>query len=408
MINKENRNQLDRIAAIVGGDFGIADLNGTVLYSGSCNIAEGISLFTPGEEGGDETPGEEKSKSSFSLCSNYYTMRSEIDGNLPVRFFLSADGENEDSAKRLLELAICAYDNRSDARERRMNDFLRVLLTEGFSALKADDVSTYTDILKADTPCTAIIVSRSTGDEETDSAVIGEFLSGIFPSQEGFYTVTLNAERICVICPVTEENTYDMLLETASLIKDTVLSELMVSVTVSVGMVVPGLKKIHFAYDAANSAEVIGRMFELGGKCFVYDKLGLARLIYDLPEKKCRAFLSETLGPQFFPEDRFAKNSGNSDELLKTVKTFLATNQNISETSRALYIHRNTLVYRLDKFNKMTGLDCTKFEDGMRIGIALLVMQYLSGVQETRDKTRDSGLGGTRALREQSTEAGGQ
>ena len=386
MIDKENRNQLDRIAAIVGGDFGIADLSGIVLYSGSCNITEGIRLFAQPADG----------ESGFSLRDEYYTMPCGMGGEEPVLFFLSADGESEDSAKRLLELAVCAYDSRSDVRERHLNDFLRILLTEGYSAVKTDDLSTYADLLKTDTVYTVMIVSQdSSYDNEPEISVISEFLSGIFPSQEGYFTVPLSTEHICIICPVTEENTFDTLLETASLIKDTVLSELMVSVTVSVGTAVTGLRRIHAAYDAANSAEIIGRMFELGGKCFVHDRLGLARLIYGLPEKKCRAFLNETLGPQF-TEERFLKSGGSGDELLKTVKAFLATNQNISETSRALYIHRNTLVYRLDKFNKMTGLDCTKFEDGMRIGIALLVMQYLAGIQERAQGGAESGKSHTK------------
>lgn len=381
MIDKENRNQLDRIAAIVGSDFGVADPGGTVLYSGSCNIAEGSCIFQRDPEDGG---------GAFSLCGGYYVMPCEIGGSEPALFFLSADGESEDSAKRLLELAVCAYDSRSEARERHLNDFLRVLITDGIAAVKAEDLGIYSDIIKSDAAYTVVLVSQdAAAGGEAEISVISEFLSGIFPSQEGCFTVPLSAESICAVCPVTEESPFGLLLETASLIKDTVLSELMVSVTVSVGTVVSGLRKIHFAYEAAYNAEMIGRMFELGGKCFVHDRLGLARLIYDLPEKKCRAFLYETFGRQF-TEERIFKSGGSGDELLKTVKTFLATNQNISETSRSLYIHRNTLVYRLDKFNKMTGLDCTKFEDGMRVGIALLVLQYLAGMQE---KAQGSGGG---------------
>ena len=84
----------------------------------------------------------------------------------------------------------------------------------------------------------------------------------------------------------------------------------------------------------------------------------------------CLRYITETFGEGFI-KDRSAK------ELLNTVKVYLENNLNISEASRVLYIHRNTLMYRLEKFNKMTGLDCSKFDVGMRIGIALLILQYI-------------------------------
>jgi carbohydrate diacid regulator len=84
----------------------------------------------------------------------------------------------------------------------------------------------------------------------------------------------------------------------------------------------------------------------------------------------CIRYVQETFG-EGFVQDKSAK------ELFKTVKVYLENNLNVSEASRMLYIHRNTLMYRLEKFNKMTGLECSKFDVGMRIGIALLILQFI-------------------------------
>ena len=87
----------------------------------------------------------------------------------------------------------------------------------------------------------------------------------------------------------------------------------------------------------------------------------------------CLLFLKETLGGDFLRDK-------GAPELLATLQIFFTNNQNVSEAARALYIHRNTMVYRIEKFNRLTGLDCTKFEDGMKVGLALLVVKYLEKI----------------------------
>ncbi len=380
MINKENRSQLDKIAEILGCDFGIADLEGRVHYSGSSNVKEGDIIGVP------EVSAEAGAEYEFAEIGGMCFLLYKIENDSAAWFFLSADGEESESKRRLLELALCAYDNRREFRKRRKTEFFRSLMSGGYSSVDINDFNTYATELKADAlGYTVIIVSQAQGSgmyEETNLSVLEEFLSGMFPSREGYCVIPGDADRMCIICPITEEAPLEVLLENANLISDTVLSELMINVTVSVGAVVSAVKSIDTAFKTAERAETISRIFELEGKSFAYDKLGLARLVYGLSKETCIAFLKETLGTQIL-EDKgwYVKPNGQEDEIKKTIKTFLETNQNISETSRALYIHRNTLVYRLDKFNKMTGLDCTKFEDGMKVGMALLVLQYLSKIK---------------------------
>lgn len=376
MLNKENRSQLDKISSILGCDFGIADLDGSVQYSGSSNIREGDIVSVPQKEDCDED------HCSVERDGAYYALYAP-DESEQVWFFIYPENDDPEIAKRLLELALCAYDNRREVRTKRKSEFFRKLMTEGFSAVDINDFNMYAGEMRSDvTGYTVIIVSLLTAAYDgTNISVVEEFLAGMFPLKEGYFVVSADNERLCIICPLDEENTFESLITNAELICDTVLSELMINVSVSVGATVAAMKNIETAFKSAERADVIGKIFEISGKCYVYDRLGLARLVYGMPKEACIAFLKETLGPQIL-EDKswFVRPDGQEDEIKKTIKTFLDTNQNISETSRALYIHRNTLVYRIDKFNKMTGLDCTKFEDGMKVGMAMLVLQYLSKI----------------------------
>jgi carbohydrate diacid regulator len=383
MLNKENRNQLDKISSILCCYFGVADVEGRVCYSGSSNITEGdiISVPREGAEAYEEYDIVEQNGMSFAFHN--------MDDSEPVWFFISLEGDDREAEKRLLELALCAYDNRREVRSRRKAEFFRSLMTEGYSSVDVNDFNMYVGELSPDIiGYTVIIVSLVTSSyDPANLAVVEEFLAGIFPSKEGYFVIPADDERLCIICPLTEENGFEQLLENANLVSDTVLSELMISVSVAVGVVVNNIKAVDAAFRSAEKADTIGKMFEIPGKSFVYDKLGLSRLVYGMPKETCLAFLKETLGPSIL-EDKswFVRPGGQEDEIKKTIKTFLDTNQNISETSRELYIHRNTLVYRLDKFNKMTGLDCTKFEDGMKVGMAMLVLQYLSKIQNKDNK----------------------
>jgi len=162
----------------------------------------------------------------------------------------------------------------------------------------------------------------------------------------------------------------EIISEEASLLADTLRAEAMVDVYVSLGPCVKTLSEINYSYKQAELSCEIGRIFEFKSPIFKYNKLGVARLIYGMEHDKCMLFINEVFGPELLKE-----KSGK--ELLKTVKQFLDNNQNVSETSRSLYIHRNTLNYRLDKFNKLTGLDCTLFEDGMLFKLALMVLRYI-------------------------------
>ena len=114
----------------------------------------------------------------------------------------------------------------------------------------------------------------------------------------------------------------------------------------------------------------IGKVFDENITMMSYENLGIGRLIYQLPTTLCEMFLSEV----------FKKGSVESldEETLFTIQKFFENNLNVSETSRKLFVHRNTLVYRLEKIKKLTGLDLREFDDAITFKVALMVKKYLT------------------------------
>ena len=129
------------------------------------------------------------------------------------------------------------------------------------------------------------------------------------------------------------------------------------------------IKDLARAYKEAQIALEVGKVFESEKSIISYENLGIGRLIYQLPLPLCKMFIKEIFDGR--SPDEF------DEETLQTINKFFENNLNVSETSRQLYIHRNTLVYRLDKLQKSTGLDLRVFEDAITFKIALMVVKYM-------------------------------
>ena len=135
------------------------------------------------------------------------------------------------------------------------------------------------------------------------------------------------------------------------------------------GTVVNDIKEVSRSYKEAKMALDVGKIFYNGKNVVAYGTLGIGRLIYQLPLPLCRMFIREIFDGK--SPDEF------DEETLTTINKFFENSLNVSETSRQLYIHRNTLVYRLDKLQKSTGLDLRVFEDAITFKIALMVVKYM-------------------------------
>ena len=182
--------------------------------------------------------------------------------------------------------------------------------------------------------------------------------------------ITAVDEKDIILVKELVNETYDDLEKTAQVIVDMLNTEAMARVHVAYGTIVKDIKEVSRSYKEAKMALDVGKIFYGDKNVMAYSNLGIGRLIYQLPMPLCKMFIKEI----------FDENSPNDfdEETLTTINKFFENNLNVSETSRQLYIHRNTLVYRLDKLQKSTGLDLRVFEDAITFRIALMVVKYMN------------------------------
>jgi carbohydrate diacid regulator len=152
-------------------------------------------------------------------------------------------------------------------------------------------------------------------------------------------------------------------------------TEVMINVRVGFGTMVQELKNVSKSYKEARMALDVGKIFYNENDINAYDTLGIGRLIYQLPVSLCKMFIEEIFGDHV-PEEL-------DEETLQTVNKFFENNLNVSETSRQLFLHRNTLVYRIEKLQKSIGLDIRVFDDALTLKIALMVVNYLNYLEAT-------------------------
>lgn len=196
-----------------------------------------------------------------------------------------------------------------------------------------------------------------------------ELLKSMFVPQAGDFIVSIDERSIVLIKELDSKATKEDIEEVADTIVDMLNTEAMLKVRVAYGQPVNELKDVSKSYKEAKMALDVGNIFYDYKRVISYEMLGIGRLIYQLPQNLCKIFIKEIYG-ELKPEDI-------DEEILTTVNKFLENNLNVSETSRQLFIHRNTLVYRIEKLQKAIGLDMRVFEDALTFKIALMVIEYL-------------------------------
>lgn len=197
-----------------------------------------------------------------------------------------------------------------------------------------------------------------------------EIVRSIFPAKGKDFVTAVDEKSIILVKELKEKDGRDEIENIAKSIYDTLTAEAMSNVFVAIGTDVMDLKNVSASYKEAKMALEVGKIFEESKNVVNYEQLGIGRLIYQLPTPLCRMFINEVLHGMTM--DQF------DEETLITVNKFFENNLNVSETSRQLYIHRNTLVYRLDKLQKMTGLDLRNFDDAIIFKIMLMVSKYMN------------------------------
>lgn len=196
-----------------------------------------------------------------------------------------------------------------------------------------------------------------------------EVLRSAFASKMDDYVTAVDEKSIILVHTLEAEEKYEDMGNLANMLIDIMNTEIYLNVRVSYGTIVNELKDLSKSYKEAKMGLDVGRIFYQQRAVIAYDTLGIGRLIYQLPVNLCRMFIQEIFGDDI-PEDL-------DEETLMTVNKFFENNLNVSETSRQIYVHRNTLVYRIEKLRSATGLDIRVFDDALTLKIALMVNNYI-------------------------------
>ena len=359
---------LEDMGAITHMEFSVQDLNGnTIAATAGMEVpdAEIVSVFA-------------RSAADSQIMGTSYLLK-VLDDSDPF-YILTASGSRDYAlmaAKMVasqLQSMIALYKDRLD----RGNFFQNLLLD---NLLKVDIYNRARKLHITNLEPRAIIVfdidpGKSGGNEAETAAA--QLLTGLFASQGGSYLTQVEENSVILIKSLTSEDDYEALEQCAVTAVDMLETEAMVRASAAYGTIVTELKDLSKSYKEARMAMDVGRIFYAGRKILSYNELGIGRLIYQLPVNLCSMFLHEIFG-EYDP-------SLIDQETLATIQTFFENNLNVSETSRKLFVHRNTLVYRMEKLQRETGLDIRTFDDALDIRtfddamtfrIAIMVSEYM-------------------------------
>jgi carbohydrate diacid regulator len=274
-----------------------------------------------------------------------------------LEYVIVAKGDSEDVfmvgkiAAFQIQNLLVAYKERYDK-----DNFIKNLLLDNLLLV---DIYNRAKKLHIDSEARRVVYIIETKNEKDANAL--ETVRSLFSGKTKDFITAVDEKNIILVKEVKPNETYEDLNKTAKIILDMLNTEAMTKVYVAYGTIVNEIKDVSRSYKEAKMALDVGKIFYSGKNVMAYNNLGIGRLIYQLPMPLCKMFIKETL---------------------TTINKFFENNLNVSETSRQLYIHRNTLVYRLDKLHKNTNLDLRVFEDAITFKIALMVVKYMKYMEQ--------------------------
>ena len=197
-----------------------------------------------------------------------------------------------------------------------------------------------------------------------------DIIQNMVPDKSKDYVISTGEQDIVIVREFDDDVTSADLEKLAQTISDTLSTEFYCRVGIGIGTIVENIKDLARSYKEAQIAIEVGKVFESEKEIISYENLGIGRLIYQLPTTLCEMFLTEVF--------KHGSLETLDKETLQTIQVFFDNNLNVSETSRKLFVHRNTLVYRLEKIRKLTGLDLREFDHAITFKVALMVKRYLT------------------------------
>lgn len=308
---------------------------------------------------------EEMVYSSDSAVVGGYTYRPIVSGaKTDYTVFVEGEDKMADRISKLLSISLGNIKNLYDEKYDKGSFIKNIILDNILPSdiyIKSKELHFNTDESR--------IVFLIKFDGKTD-IIPFEMLQNMFPDKTKDYVISVGERDIVLVKDVKPGTEAKDAEKIATNIADTLSTEFYAKVSIGISTMVDNIKDLAKAYKEAQVAIEVGKVFETEKNIISYENLGIGRLIYQLPTTLCEMFLQEV----------FKKGGFESldKETLGTIQAFFENNLNVSETSRKLFVHRNTLVYRLDKIRKLTGLDLREFEHAITFKVALMVKKYLS------------------------------
>ena len=281
-----------------------------------------------------------------------------------LEYILLAYGDSEDVymigkiAAFQIQNLLVAYKERFDK-----DNFIKNLLLDNLLLV---DIYNRAKKLHIATEVRRVVFIIESDRERVNAAL--DSVRNLYGAKSRDFITAVDEKNVIVVKELALNEGYDEMFQEAEAMKDVVAQD-GEDIHVALGTIVGEIKEVSRSYKEAKMALDVGRIFFDDRDIIAYSSLGIGRLIYQLPIPLCKMFIREIFDGRS-PDDF-------DEETLTTINKFFENSLNVSETSRQLYIHRNTLVYRLDKLQKSTGLDLRVFEDAITFKIALMVVKYM-------------------------------
>ncbi len=355
MSNRLFQTVIHQMKDVIGRTIGVIDENGIIIASSELNkIGESRQRVR-----------EELSHSQGDVVLDGYTYRyvSSSNKNECVVF---VEGNDSHASKMSHMLAISLgnikslYDEKYDKGSFVKNIILDNILPSDIY-IKSNELHFNTDGQRV------VIIFKFQGHSQTPPY---EIVQSIVKDKTKDYVISIGEQDIVLVKEVAQSLDSGDIIEFAKGLLKTISADYNVKPLIGISSFVNNLKDLAKAYKEARISLEVGKVFDIEKPVMSYDSLGIGRLFYQLPNTLCEIFLQEV----------FKKGSLESldRETLMTVQSFFENNLNVSETSRKLFVHRNTLVYRLEKIRKLTGLDLREFDHAVTFKVALMVKKYLT------------------------------
>ena len=294
-----------------------------------------------------------------------YTYQHIGNGASP-EFMVFVEGEDKSAEKYAAILAISLanikdfYDEKSDK-----SSFIKNIIMDNI--LPSDIYAKSKELHFDGNESRAVLLARfyTRGD-----VLPFDVIQNMFPDKSKDFVISTAEQDIVIVKSLEPDTTSQDVEQLAQNICDTISSEFYCKVGIGIGTIVENIKDLARSYKEAQIAIEVGKVFESEKEIISYENLGIGRLIYQLPTTLCEMFLTEVF--------KHGSLETLDKETLQTIQVFFDNNLNVSETSRKLFVHRNTLVYRLEKIRKITGLDLREFDHAITFKVALMVKRYLT------------------------------